>query len=363
MGCDRVLDSFINALWSSSYLTDECRTHAALTGSAPDPHSVDRSAGLRYLLQCEREEKLKKLARKLCEGTHDDATRGGQWDLEQVYRVYGDYRANVHEETSGPVLPPKTFSKLRACCSSSKTNDRALVDCLRAARPRDFTKLFVTDPNVTKSVVAYIKNQGDPVKTVLEMGSGKGNWLWSLGRAGVETVVGIEPAYMGSLALYDDSWDVKYSPVQLDSMIGDGGDGDLQINAFMCERFGATDHQFDLLWSMEVFEHIPKKLHAGMLRRLAAATRKWVYTSIAPPEQRGLGHISSMGKADWRKQWELLGFREVDDEEIRGVLRRAKWLQIRRNAMLMKRVQSVSEVNKQLLDRIAISTLMGSERP
>lgn len=193
------------------------------------------------------------------------------------------------------------------------------------------------------------------MKTVLEMGSGKGNWLWSLGRAGVETVVGIEPAYMGSLALYDDSWDVKYSPVQLDSMIGDGGDGDLQINAFMCERFGATDHQFDLLWSMEVFEHIPKKLHAGMLRRLAAATRKWVYTSIAPPEQRGLGHISSMGKADWRKQWELLGFREVDDEEIRGVLRRAKWLQIRRNAMLMKRVQSVSEVNKQL-DRIATST-------
>ena len=69
-----------------------------------------------------------------------------------------------------------------------------------------------------------------------------------------------------------------------------------------------------------------------------------------------------MGKADWRKQWELLGFREVDDEEIRGVLRRAKWLQIRRNAMLMKRVQSVSEVNKQL-DRIATSTLMGSERP
>ena len=54
-------------------------------------------------------------------------------------------------------------------------------------------------------MVAYIKNQGDPVKTVQEMGSGKGNWLWSLGRAGVETVMGIEPAYMGSLALYDDS--------------------------------------------------------------------------------------------------------------------------------------------------------------
>ena len=50
-------------------------------------------------------------------------------------------------------------------------------------------------------------------------------------------------------------------------MIGDGGEGDLQINTFMCERFSATDHQFGLMWSMKVFEHIPQKLHAGMRGR------------------------------------------------------------------------------------------------
>lgn len=331
----------MDSLWNSSLVSDDCRAHLSMKGVAPDIAAVDQSAALRYLLQCERTAKLKALAFKLCAGVVDSGARGGHWELEQVYRVYRDSK-RIPSEVN-PVQMLGTHTNLDRCCHLFPQDGQRLVDCLRAARPLDFTTLFVTDPDLTRQVFSYLTKLGPPLRTALEMGSGKGNWMASLGRAGVETVVGIEPGYMGSLALYEESWDAKYSAVQLDILLADGGEGDLQFNAFLCERFGHTNFRFDLVWSVEVFEHIPKSEHCRLLNRLAGLSNRWVLTSIAPPNQQGIGHIASMKKSDWRREWEARGFEEIVDPGF-SALRKARWLQFRKNAMLFRREDWVKSV-------------------
>jgi len=258
-----------------------------------------------------------------------------------VQRIYKDTR-KVNDPRRAVVFTGSQ-ARLDGCCTIS--DSQRLVDCLRAARPQDLTSQYASDPALTQRIFQYIKQTGSPLQSALEMGSGKGNWMLSLGHAGVETVVGIEPAYMGSIGFYEDAWDVKYMPVQLDAMLGDKGIGDLQINAFLCERFGSKKHQFDLVWTVEVFEHIPKGLHCGMLNKLAAYAREWVLTSIAPPGQPGRGHISPMIKRDWRREWELRGFQEVQDAAVATIFNRARWGPWKKNPMLMRRTEPEKSVD------------------
>ena len=59
---------------------------------------------------------------------------------------------------------------------------------------------------------------------------------------------------------------------------------------------------FDLVASFEVAEHIPVEFHAELVRRLTAATSKYLVFSAARPGQAGTGHIdaSSRSGAAWR---------------------------------------------------------------
>jgi len=330
-----VLAAFDKTLRNSPDITDECQAQA--TKIEQGKNESQRN----YLLSCARGEKLKKLASNLCKNKKSDGGEsGGQWDMEQVLRVYGDY-------SKCGKLPcwPKTYSRIDKCCIQSGDDSQRLVNCLRSKRPTNLEEVIVTDSRLSERIYNYTKAKGDPIKSALEMGSGKGNWVLSLGRAGVETVVGVEPAYMGSLAFYEDSWDVRYAPVQLDSFLGDGGDGDLQVDAFKCQRFGSKDYKFDLVWTMEVFEHIPMFMHCHLLNKLAASSRKWAFVSIAHPRQRGRGHISTREKADFRLEWERRGFQEVKDEEVRSIVHGALYQCHRDNSMLLERVKPAVNVD------------------
>jgi len=64
--CGPILDLFTQELWKSPRVLGMCRKHVALSDEAPDPMTIDRSARLRYLLRCERAEKLRQLAKALC---------------------------------------------------------------------------------------------------------------------------------------------------------------------------------------------------------------------------------------------------------------------------------------------------------
>jgi hypothetical protein len=299
---------------------------------------VAQTQDIYALLTCVRTKKLRALARELCHGVPDRAAqKGGEWKTEQVFRVYGDYEPTPVTDwhTSGPVLRPQRFTSLKRCCKATSTDD-VLLDCLHSARPTDFSKLYVADTDLTWHILRYINAHDDQkVESVLEFGSGKGNWLHDFGTAGVRHLVGIEPSFMGSLAYYADGWEDEYRPVQLDAFLGDESQGDLQIVAFLCQRFGTPSHLFDVVWTVETFEHIPSHLHDEYLRRLVGFARKWVITSIAPPKQPGIGHVSPMTREEWRLKWEQFGF--VEDTGIASVMRGAKWLQFRRNVMLLKK--------------------------
>ena len=63
-----------------------------------------------------------------------------------------------------------------------------------------------------------------------------------------------------------------------------------------------------------------EKQHAGKHRRSRgrnAQVQVGVFTSIAPPNQAGLGHISLMSKVDWRtSNMGASGASEVDDDVL-----------------------------------------------
>ena len=60
--------------------------------------------------------------------------------------------------------------------------------------------------------------------------------------------------------------------------------------------------KFDLVASFEVAEHVPAEVHVELVRRLTAATSKYLVFSAARPGQAGTGHIdaSSRTGAAWR---------------------------------------------------------------
>lgn len=337
--CKNARKTFVKALWESRQVTDSCRAHVSMQEHSPGFDALDESGALRYLLKCERTAKLDDLASKLCKGVTSSGEQGGSWDLEQVFRVYRASTVSKSKEVDA-VYMLKEHPKLQKCCASFPPHvdgaNTQLVACLRASRPQDLSTVYATDYELTRKVLLYTQQLGSPIQSAIELGSGKGNWMASLGRAGVETVVGIEPGYMGSLAFYEDSWDARYEPVQLDSFMGDAGPGDAKIEAFLCDRFGSAEYQFDMVWSAEVFEHIPRQLHCSLVNRLAGLAKTWIFTSIAHPGQIGIGHISETKREDWLQEWEKRGFREVRDARFVAV-RQARWSWFRSNGMLLRR--------------------------
>ena len=66
---------------------------------------------------------------------------------------------------------------------------------------------------------------------------------------------------------------------------------------------------FELVCSFEVAEHVPAQFHPELVRRIAAATSKYLVFSAARPDQGGTGHLHESSHLD---DWWIKEFTSVD---------------------------------------------------
>eukprot|EP00045_Choanoeca_perplexa_P008718 m.82002 g.82002 ORF g.82002 m.82002 type:complete len:265 (+) comp14590_c0_seq1:111-905(+) len=71
----------------------------------------------------------------------------------------------------------------------------------------------------------------------------------------------------------------------------------------------ALDIQFDLVYSIEVLEHIPRELHDSVVSWLSQRVGKYLIFSAAHPNQDGVGHIAERPVEQWRRVWQQAGLR------------------------------------------------------
>ncbi|KAL3912049.1 MAG: hypothetical protein SGARI_001349 [Bacillariaceae sp.] len=132
-------------------------------------------------------------------------------------------------------------------------------------------------------------------KSVLEFGCGLGTMSDFLARfvPGGSQVVCVEPEPMlGEVFAQDKPF--PYRPLQL------------AMYSFAKETAGcsnslfSTDMGFELVVSLEVAEHVPSEYTPELIRRLTAATSKYLVFAAARPGQGGTGHIDeSMHDREW----------------------------------------------------------------
>jgi len=142
-------------------------------------------------------------------------------------------------------------------------------------------------------------------QTVLEFGCGLGTTSDYIARAAGARVTCIEPdSTLGSLI----------ASLRKDNR-GEGTLTQLAINTFAdgpseqaCVRDLASA-QHDLVFSLEVAEHIPFRFHPQLIDLLTSSTKKWLVFSAARPGQGGTGHLneSSFTSDEWRSKFEAAG--------------------------------------------------------
>jgi len=95
--------------------------------------------------------------------------------------------------------------------------------------------------------------------------------------------------------------------------------------------------KFDLVYSIEVLEHIEEKYHMDIIRYLCISSKKWLIFSAAQPGQEGVGHISCKELDYWEKLIENNGFSlsKIKTKQIRDACD-AKNLNHRKNLMVFK---------------------------
>jgi len=97
---------------------------------------------------------------------------------------------------------------------------------------------------------------------------------------------------------------------------------------------------FDLVYSIEVLEHIDEKYHVDIIRYLCISSKKWLIFSAAQPGQEGVGHISCKELDYWINLIKNNGFllSKKKTQQIRDACD-AKNLNHRKNLMVFKKKQ------------------------
>ncbi|GMH42338.1 hypothetical protein BSKO_10257 [Bryopsis sp. KO-2023] len=197
----------------------------------------------------------------------------------------------------------RTQKKMEACLGMESIE--ATQNCLNANKKR-YSSIQFFDT----TLLANINREIAP-KSVLDMGSGNGGFLRGFFEGGAEKTAGVEISELGPIAYYTSGWEYESGPVQLPLFVPQG---EPTVEALMCTMFGKEGAAFDMVWSAEVFEHIPREKHCEIMNFLAPKVGKFLVTSVAAMGQAGVGHVANRMRVDFKEDWESRGF--VYDGEL-----------------------------------------------
>lgn len=154
---------------------------------------------------------------------------------------------------------------------------------------------------------------------VLEIGCGVGIYADALKKDSAKhqrQVFGVEPNPMGG------AFNREKGPKQLPVNILENGDT-FEYATTIRKKYLNGDSYFDLLYSIEVFEHMPLDRHTDAVRFLAGLSRpgtKLIF-GAGKPGQDGIGHIGGRGREEWAEILKKVGF--VKNETM---TKEAAWL-------------------------------------
>jgi SAM-dependent methyltransferase len=142
-----------------------------------------------------------------------------------------------------------------------------------------------------------VRSEFPEVRSSLDVGSGGGGYVYHLRRLGIDAS-GVEYSMIGRA---------------LGFMQG------LHIQSFDCSREDIPDKRpfFDLVYSIEVAEHIPLGL-ADAFSDYIASRGDLIMFSAAHPGQGGQGHINEQPKEYWLNMFKARGF-EYQESQTRRI--------------------------------------------
>ena len=127
-------------------------------------------------------------------------------------------------------------------------------------------------------------------KSVVDFGCGSGTWLEAFRACGAQTVLGLDQ--------FDpDSVDLRIDPREY-----------RKADLTRPVELGA---RFDLALCLEVAEHLPPEASLALVRNLARAAERIVF-SAAVPGQGGVGHFNEKPMADWVRIFAQEGYAASD---------------------------------------------------
>ena len=141
---------------------------------------------------------------------------------------------------------------------------------------------------------------------VLEIGCGVGVYVDAFKKENAKKkrqVIGIEPNEMGGTFARG-----KEGPKQLAINFLDADDPGIYAHQIRNDELGGE--AFDLIYSIEVMEHIPPERHEDAVKFLVGSARKGtkLIFGAAHPGQVGVGHIGNRKTTEWVKLMEKHGF-------------------------------------------------------
>ena len=146
----------------------------------------------------------------------------------------------------------------------------------------------------------FVYNEFKP-KSVLEFGCGIGWYCDYFSSNGASIVHGIEPELMDENYFKNEGCKQFCFDVTQDDEPEDMLD------------------QYDMIFSLEVLEHIPRKYHEKVFDFLASKKPKIVVFSAARVGQGGHGHIACRPEEEWIQEWKSRGY--VRNEELTNKVR------------------------------------------
>lgn len=139
-------------------------------------------------------------------------------------------------------------------------------------------------------------------ESILEFGCGVGWYCKYFSDNGVKTVHGIEPETMDP-----------------NNFLNDGCEQFAFDVTSQDEPEGIHD-KYDVVWSLEVAEHIPHEHHKAVFDYLANKEPRIVVFSGARVGQGGHGHVAERPEEEWRSEWTSRDY--ILNEELTQALRK-----------------------------------------